>query len=83
MAYFSNGTEGEAFDNQCNKCKYGEECCPIAGLQLAYNYDAVGNKLARTMLDELVKDNGECTVFTLMKKDLAKPVVDPNQTSLF
>jgi len=83
MAYFSNGTEGEAFDDQCGKCKYGMEPYPIAMVQSMYNYDAVNNELATKILGELVKDNGECTTFTLMEKDLAVPFVDPNQTSLF
>ena len=33
MAYFSNGTEGEVFVEQCCKCKYGKSLCPIAWVQ--------------------------------------------------
>jgi len=70
MAYFSNGSEGMCFDDQCAKCKYGQEPCPIAAVQISYNYDACNNEVARKILDSLVKDDGTCTVFELMKSDL-------------
>ena len=70
MAYFSNGNEGMAFENQCAKCKYGNEPCPIAWVQMDNNYEACNNEVARKILDSLVKDDGTCTVFELMKSDL-------------
>lgn len=70
MAYFSNGSEGMCFDDQCSICKYGEDPCPIAFVQMEYNYEACNNEIARKILDYLVKDNGECAMFIAFKKDL-------------
>jgi len=69
MAYFANGTEGAAFDDQCSRCKYGLDYCPIAFAQSMWNYDACNNKTARKILDSLVKDNGTCTMFKTFQKD--------------
>lgn len=80
MAYFSNGSEGEVFDNQCAKCKYGQFPCPIAAAQMLYNYDAVNNETATNILGMLVTDNGTCTVWEMAKQDFA---IDPNQATLF
>ena len=83
MAYFSNGSEGEVFDAQCLKCKYGEDTCPIAWVQITYNYDACNNETATNILDHLVRQDGTCTMYEMAKEDLAKPFVDPNQLNLF
>lgn len=69
MAYFSNGSEGMCFDDQCSRCKYGQEPCPIALVQMEYNYDACNNTTARKILDTLVKNDGTCTVFEMAKSD--------------
>ena len=69
MAYFSNGTEGAVFDEQCSICKYGEEACPIAWVQGFYNYDACNNEVATKILDELVKQDGTCIMFETFRKD--------------
>jgi len=79
MAYFPNSDSGSLFDEQCARCKYGERCCPIALSQGLYNYDAVNNKTATAILNELVKDDGTCTVFEMAKQDFA---IDPNQLKL-
>ena len=71
MAYFSNSTEGEVFDLQCSKCKYGEEPCPIAFVQNIYNYDACNNKTAREILDALVMDDGTCVMYMVFEHDLS------------
>lgn len=80
MAYFSNGSEGMVFDDQCGKCKYGLHPCPIAAVQMNYNYDAVNNQVATNILNGLVKDDGTCNMWETFKTDLA---IDPNQLSLF
>lgn len=72
MAYFSNGTEGMVFDEQCSLCKYGEKPCPIALVQMEYNYDACNNDVARKILDTLVKDDGTCMMYEEFKSDFAK-----------
>ena len=80
MAYFSNGTEGGVFDIQCAKCKYGQEACPIALVQMVYNYDACNNKTAREILDTLVSNDGVCAMWKEFRKDFE---IDPNQINLF
>lgn len=80
MAYFSNGSEGEIFDAQCGKCKYGEHPCPVAAMQLLYNYDQIGNELAIKIMDNFVKDDGTCTVFEMAKQDF---LIDKDQLKLF
>lgn len=71
MAYFSNGSEGMRFDEQCSKCKYGDRPCPIAWVQLEYNCKAVDEETAAKILNHLVKDDGTCTMYELAKDDLA------------
>ena len=65
MAYFPNGTAGMVFDEQCQKCRYGQEPCPIALVQLTYNYDACNNKVASSILNDMVKDSGDCAMWGL------------------
>lgn len=81
MAYFSNGSEGTVFDDQCAKCKFGRKPCPIAWVQIDFNYtqldDTTGT--ARKILNNLVKDDGTCTVWEMAKEDFA---IDPDQLEL-
>jgi hypothetical protein len=81
MAYFSNGTEGMAFDDQCARCKFGKHPCPIAFVQIDANYDQHKDVsgTARKILDHLVKDDGTCTVYEMAKQDFA---IDPDQLAL-
>ena len=65
MAYFPNGTSGEVFVAQCLRCRFGLDYCPIAFVQHNYNYDAVNNETATTILDELVKADGTCSMWKL------------------
>ena len=74
MAYFPNGSSGECFENQCARCKYGESPCPIALVQFDYNYEACNNQLASSILNQLVKNNGDCTMFLAFKNDFEKRV---------
>lgn len=80
MAYFSNGTEGEVFDEQCSKCKYGQKACPIAFAQLSFNYDAANNKVATDILNMLIRNDGTCNMWDEFKTDFFK---DPEQKELF
>jgi len=75
MAYFSNSTEGSVFDHQCSLCKYGEAPCPIALVQIRYNYDACNNEVARKILDTLVENNGTCAMWKGFKNDFR---IDPS-----
>jgi len=72
MAYFSNSSDGSKFDTQCFRCKYGEMPCPIALVQINFNYDACDVPIAREILDTLVEDNGKCNMFEMAKKDFEK-----------
>jgi hypothetical protein len=69
MAYFSNGSEGMVFDDQCARCRYGKEPCPIALVQMEYNYKAVNNEVATKILDTLVHNDGTCAMFKEFEKD--------------
>lgn len=67
MGYFSNGTEGMAYEAQwCNKCVHQGNCA-VWLLHMLYNYDECNNK--DSMLHELIprsKDglsNEKCTMF--------------------
>ncbi|MEQ9393276.1 MAG: hypothetical protein RLO03_13820 [Balneola sp.] len=80
MAYFSNGSEGMVFDEQCSKCKYGQKACPIAAVQIMYNYDACNNETATNILESLVKDDGTCTMWEEFRKDFE---IEPNQKEFF
>jgi hypothetical protein len=72
MAYFSNGTEGMKFDEQCDKCKYGDKDCSIALVQALYNYKAVGNELATEILNTLVYPNGTCSMYEAFEYDFKR-----------
>ncbi len=80
MAYFSNGSEGMCFDDQCAKCKYGRLPCPIALVQVTYNYEACNNEVATKILDTLVSSDGTCSMWKEFKTDFE---IDPNQLELF
>ena len=68
MAYFSNSSEGAILDNQCGNCKYGQKKCPIALVQMMYNYDAANNETATEILEELVSSETGCRMYDLIKE---------------
>jgi len=72
MGYFANSTEGMYFDEQCSKYKYGDKACPIALVQISYNYETANNKVATNILNTLVKDNGDCMMFLEFKEDFER-----------
>ena len=72
MAYFSNGTEGEAFDNECSECILGAEACPISIVHLLYNYEACNNKVASGILNNLVTQTDGKYIGCQMKPMLDK-----------
>ncbi len=82
MAYFSNGSEGVVFDDQCARCKFGKSPCPIAFVQMDANYDQHKDTsgTAKKILDHLVSDDGTCAVYEMAKQDFA---IDPDQLDLF
>jgi hypothetical protein len=70
MAYFPNGTAGEALEEQCSKCKYSKRPCPIYTVQCNWNYSACNDKIAREIMDYLVAQDGTCAMFETFKEDL-------------
>lgn len=72
MGYFSNGSEGMAYEAQyCDKCVHGEECTVWLAHFIA-NYDECNNK--KSILHILIprsKDggNGKCTMFISKSHD--------------
>lgn len=68
MAYFSNGSEGSQFEEECSDCKLGQEPCPIAWIQADCNYEACNNPVARKILDHLVSNEGVCSMKKLINK---------------
>ncbi len=55
MAYFSNGSEGMLHHLECAECILADKFCPIASVQMSYNYDACNNKTATAILNNLIK----------------------------
>lgn len=74
MAYFSNSTEGMVLDEQCCSCvlfnaEYPSDLwCPIAYVQMDYNYKQIGNDLAREIINQLVNEEGECQLKPTLEK---------------
>jgi len=69
MAYFPNGSAGMVFDEQCSICRYGDKPCPIAFVQMKYNYKACNDEVASDILNDLVKDDGTCEMYKAFEKD--------------
>ncbi len=81
MAYFSNGSEGEILDRQCRLCLGWDSACPIALVQMLYNYDQVdkGREKLRDAMSLLIDDDGVCQ----MKKQLDERKMLVGETPLF
>lgn len=80
MAYFPNGSAGQLFDEQCARCRYGVAECPIYRVQYNHNYSACNVPEARSILDQLVQDDGTCRMFAIDPAWFTKP---PEQGDLF
>ena len=70
MAYFSNGSEGSYFDNQCDECIHEdpEAGCPIALVQMYFNYDQCSEGKLREAMTMLVGEDGKCKMKPLIEK---------------
>lgn len=61
MAYFSNSTSGSILDEQCGECMVPHDApCPVLFCQTTYNYSQVSKPDQKTVLDNLVDDEGIC-----------------------
>lgn len=73
MGYFSNGTEGELYQEKyCNRCMHDKnKNCPIWLAHLLYNYELCNSKNnPLNILIPLSKDgltNEQCTMFSPIK----------------
>ena len=72
MGYFSNGSEGEAFQSRlCVKCVHhnndpDDDACPVWMAHLMFNYDQHNNEAVGHILDVLMPRNGirnDCAMF--------------------
>lgn len=71
MGYFSNGTEGDIYEEEyCVKCvHYGDDgcSCPILAIHMTYNYDQHKNQEIKSILDRLIPREGiynqKCSMF--------------------
>lgn len=65
MGYFSNGTEGQCYEEQfCEKCVHYEGCA-VWALHLAYNYDEANKKdsFLHAMIPYRDGFNKKCSMF--------------------
>ena len=60
-AYFSNSSEADDFDRDCEDCILGKGACPIAFVQSFFNYDACNNPTATDILNHLVEQKKDYT----------------------
>jgi hypothetical protein len=75
MAYFSNSTEGDILQSQCDRCPLGDKPCPVMSVQLLFNYDQIGNAKLKEAMEQLVDKKGMCQLFPLLKEN--GTVADP------
>ena len=69
MAYFPNGTAGDILIEQCDNCLHGMNdsvLCPIANVQIFFNYDQIDNEHLSKCLSALVRDDGVCLMRSAM-----------------
>ena len=69
MGYFSNGTEGEMYQEKwCDRCLHrGDDSCAVWLVHLTHNYDQHKDKILKLALDTLIPregiGNGQCRMF--------------------
>ena len=56
MAVISNSDEDFLSLEDCAQCVFGDEFCPVAYLQVMFNYDQLKNEKVKEMLDILLPD---------------------------
>ena len=77
MAYFSNSSEGSVLDEQCIECFLSHEIpCPVAWVQMNWNYKQIGNDMAREILNELVTEDGDCKMKTTLDEQINPGLVE-------
>lgn len=66
MAYFSNSTDGDVLNAQCERCPLGDKPCPILGVQLMFNYDQCDNPKLKEAMNNLIDEKGKCLLRPLV-----------------
>ena len=74
MGYFSNGTEGEMYEERyCSKCLHEKDGCAVMLAHLIHNYDECNNpESILHMLIPKTKDNlgnEKCRMFVPLQKE--------------
>lgn len=84
MAYFSNSSEGDILDIQCDQCIHEdpEAGCPIAFVQQIFNYDQIGNENLQKAITMLIDEKGICQMKPLIDK-LRYPQPKDTQMEMF
>lgn len=88
MAYFPNGSAGEHLENQCGACLHGRDDdigCPIAHVQMEYNYSQGGNEDLEAAITIMINEKGDCQMKPLIDKfyKAKEKPVDNTHRSLF
>ena len=69
MAYFANGSEGDAYESRyCERCQHYDEGCVIMDLHMLWNYEQTEDNDKRIALETLIPtgENGfplQCLMF--------------------
>ncbi len=73
MAYFSNSTDGDRLQQQCDTCIAGREgaCCPVRIVQDLYNYDQLdkGQEKLKEAMEVLIDKEGICQMRPIINLD--------------
>ena len=83
MAYFSNSTDGAILDGQCDECIHEdpEAGCPVALVQMLFNYDQCGIGKLESCLNMLVNVDGICLMKPVIEKYYTKKPLKEAETS--
>lgn len=84
MVYFSNSSEGDALEMECDECIHADPDagCPIYMIQMHFNYDQHDNeklKQAMNMLISHKKKGGLCNMKPLIDKYYKKREIPKQQ----
>ena len=85
MAYFPNGTAGMILDSQCGECIHEDPDagCPIAMVQMEYNYEQIGNDNLEKCMNALVSEEGVCLMKLAIEKYYTKKPLENVEVSTY
>ena len=68
MAFFSNSSDGDVLQRQCDVCQLGELDCPVLAIQMLHNYNQLDKNETRLreVMNLLVNEKGICKVHLLL-----------------